>query len=349
MTLVAGLNIGGAPAFVGDLLSSWRLRTEIKIPTQRTSAVIKGAEGNFAKGLAQKISIVRPYLMLAYAGNLSTVHNIITELDGVLPKTMEEIAGQEDLFLSILDRTPNSVEMVAIYFNGHIIQPLCIHTCSFEIEDHRLYILGSGGEAFFNHIVNDPDAIPRINNPNGMTARAFMMRFAASAMMYQWVSGLGLNQSWGGGFEIAYVEEDGFKKVDNILIRAWGLDEKQNVGNIGISFLQHYEGADLHLTEFTDEAVTTIIPSFIPSRAKIPTQQKIRPQWTIDLIHYRPTNAFTCAVQFDGPSSKNHAEFEFEDGNLAGWKMDKSRLDALIERTSSLLKNSKPFTVEPLR
>src|ERR1700681_2042841 len=109
MTLVAGLSIGGNPAFVGDLLTSWRLPSEVTIPTQPSSGVFEGVEGHFASGLAQKLTIVRPYLMLACAGSFSAVRRIIRELDAALPLTVEEVYGREDIFLEILDSTPEGV------------------------------------------------------------------------------------------------------------------------------------------------------------------------------------------------------------------------------------------------
>jgi hypothetical protein len=138
MTLVAGLSIGGAPAFVADLLTSWRLRDVVTIPTQPAPGIFDAADGYSAKGLAQKIIIVRPYLMVVYAGNLSIAENIIAELDLRLPRQVAEVAGNEDLILSILDGTPDTLEIVALYFNNESIYPFCAHTRGFEIDGRRI-------------------------------------------------------------------------------------------------------------------------------------------------------------------------------------------------------------------
>ena len=322
MTLVAGLSIGGNPAFVGDLLTSWRLPSDVTIPTQPSSGVFEGAEGHFASGLAQKLTIVRPYLMLAYAGSLSAVRKLIRELDAALPLTSEEVFGREDMFLEILDSTPEGVEMVAVYFNGEMIYPFCVRTRGFEIDGRRLYILGSGREAFFDYAVNMPGAIPDDDGTSrGLMARAVMMRFAANAMMSQWRAGFGLNGSWGGGFEVAYTADDGFKKVDNILVRAWSLGQNGEIGNIGTSFLHHYEGNDLHLTAFSADAFTFVVPSLVPSATSVARRQhKVVPEWTVDLIQYE--GRFISAVQMDRRGSLSHSEFDFEEETLVSWRID---------------------------
>ena len=349
MTLVAGLSIGGAPAFVADLLTSWRLQGEVEIPSQRSPGVFEGADGYFASGLAQKITIVRPYLMLAYAGRLSVARKIIEELDAILPMTAEEVTGSAHLFMAILDRTPDTLEMIALYFDGDNIHPLCLHTRGYEIDGRRLYILGSGRDVFFDYAVNMFGAIPNDDTPHGLVARAVMMRFASNAMMSQWAAGYGLNKSWGGGFEVAFTDDNGFKKVDNILIRAWSLGPNDEIGNIGTSFLQHYEGGDLHLTAFAEEAVTTVIPSLVPSSIPGPRRNEVIPEWTIDLIYCERRKHFVTAVQLDAPGSLGHAKFDFEVGELVGWQMEKARLDAVIKKMADNIECGDAFTVGLLR
>ena len=190
-----------------------------------------------------------------------------------------------------------------------------------------------------------PGAIPNDETSDGLMARAVMMRFAANAMMSQWAAGYGLNESWGGGFEVAFTDESGFKKVDNILIRAWSIGPNDELGNIGTSFLQHYEGGDLHLTAFAEEAVTTVIPSFVPSSfPPLPKRREVIPEWTVDLIRCERHQSYVSAVQLEFPGSAGHAKFEFDNGALVGWQMDKSRLDAVIRKMNATLESGYGFT-----
>jgi hypothetical protein len=141
MTLVAGLSFGGTPAFVGDLLTSWRLPTEIELPTRQERELLPGLDGHFAGGLTQKLLIVRPYLLIAWAGDVSVIHDLTCELDEILPVALDEFYGHEDQLFVRLDRLPSTVEVVASMIHGENIWPLCVHTRGFEIDEKRIYLL----------------------------------------------------------------------------------------------------------------------------------------------------------------------------------------------------------------
>jgi hypothetical protein len=354
MTLVAGLSIGGLPAFVGDLLTSWGIPEPVSIPTRPKSGIFPGAEKHFVSGLAQKITIVRPYLMLAYAGTISPVKKIISELDAVLPSTFEEVLGEEDQFFAILDRTPDTVEMVALYLTDQAIRPYCMHTRGFEVDGRRLYLLGSGREAFLDYALNTPDLIPGVDEPSGLLARTIALRFGAYAMMSQWATGEGLSASWGGGFEVAFAEEAGFKKADNVLVRTWAISPDGQLASNGVNFLHHYEGPDLFLTRFSQfddggiEPSTTLIPSLLRPCARIPDRLEISAEWTVDILFSSPANCMGIAVQHDKPGSAGHAKFSFRNGELAGWNISKARVDALFEQLTASVEKKTPFIVRAL-
>jgi hypothetical protein len=75
MTLVAGLSVGGLPAFIGDLLVSWHIPSAVDLPTQLEKVVRPGLGTDYAASLTQKLIIVRPYLMLAWAGERADVED----------------------------------------------------------------------------------------------------------------------------------------------------------------------------------------------------------------------------------------------------------------------------------
>ena len=333
MTLVAGISIGGAPAFVGDLLTSWGLPKKLELPTRPDLEIHEGVDGNFAAGLAQKIVIVRPYLMIAWAGSLDVIHKLVNQLDKVLPRLVKDFPGHEDDLFAPLDSLPNTVEVVALFFDGSAIHPFCVHTRGFELEKQRIYLLGSGRESFFKFAQETTEVLPDIETPDGLAARAIMMRFAANAMMSQYASKMGLSESWGGGFEVAYTTAKGFKKVDNILVRCWSLNPDGELGNIGVSFLIHYRGTSLKLTSFGERVRTTTVRSLIDRFRETPLRKEIIPEWTVDLFYRASDSTFFSAVQLEKRWSKGHAVFSFDGDELVGWKMDRVRLDRIIEMT----------------
>jgi hypothetical protein len=332
VTLVAGLSIGGMPAFVGDLLTSRRLPTRLILSTRPDEASYAGADGHFASGLAQKLVIIRPYLMIAWAGSLSVVQGLVGHLDQALPAFVEEFPANEDVLLSALDVLPESVEVVALLIYEDSIHPICVHTRGFEVDNRRIYLLGSGRQAFLDFVLPATEVMPNIGNHDGVAARAVMMNFVANAIMSQYVSEYGLSDSWGGGFEVAYAAKEGFAKVDNILVRCWSLNPDNELGNVGFSFLMHYEDNALHLTSFGSREQTTVIKSWVNSSLVVPLRRTAIPEWTIDLFYRVEDGKQFCAVQNEFPWSKQHAAFHFKEGNLVGWEMDKSRVDKIIKR-----------------
>lgn len=332
MTLVAGLSMGGRPAFVGDLLTSWRMPASVTLPTRPEYAVHADANGFFASGLAQKLVIVRPYLMIAWAGSVDVARNLIRYLDEKLPRDREQFPGNEDALLSALDSLPNTVEVVTLLIYEDSIHPLCVHTRGFEVDNRRIYLLGTGGEAFFNYVLSATDVMPSPDNEEGFAARAVMVNFVGNAIMAQYSSKYGLSNSWGGGFKVGYAADDGFTKVENILVRCWSLNLDGGLGHIGTSFLVHYQGDALHLTSFGEHERTTIVQSWLDRPLVIPPKKTIAAEWSIDLFFREMDGARFCVVQKEFPWSKQTSEFHFRQGRLVAWTMDKSRVDKIIER-----------------
>jgi len=348
MTLVAGISLGGWPAFVGDLLLSWRSPSEAILPTQPQPGVFPGAAGEYAHGLAQKLVIVRPYLLLAWAGALRSALLLIEALDTILPLTAEELRGREQIMLSLLDDSPGDIEFVVLYAKGTTIYPFCARTRGVEIEGQRLYILGSGGPEFFKYAQGNLNEIPKVDNRDGVMAQSVAPRFAATAMLFQWTMGYGLSGSFGGGFEVAHPTPQGFRKIDNLLVRGLTLGPNGEIGGVGPRFLQHYEGADLHLTSFAEDGTTFVVQSPLPSATRGAWKTEVIPEWTVDIIYDGAIQNFAIAVQRDPSGSASHSLFEFEDGVLVGWRMDQERVRAIIRGWRDARERGTAFVSRPL-
>jgi hypothetical protein len=112
------MSVGGSPAFVGDLLVSWGMPTKVVLPTRPQKEIHKGVDGSFAAGLAQKLVIVRPYLMITWAGSVSVITQLVNHLDSILPASCDEFKKDTDQLLGVLDVLPNTVEVIAVVFDG---------------------------------------------------------------------------------------------------------------------------------------------------------------------------------------------------------------------------------------
>ena len=321
MTLVAGVSIGGLPAFIGDLLLSWRLPSTIDLPTQKKATKHPGAGQDHAAGLAQKLLIVRPYLLLAWAGEYAEAVRIVRELDRILPGSVSELHDLHPMF-STLDTCRSGTEMVALLIDGKSIRPFGVRTRGFELDGKRVYLLGSGAPEFFEYLQTNPELLPDQKKEGSLVAQAVMLRFAARSFALQWVIGQGLSNSWGGGFEVAFPDERGFRKVENLLCRAWMIDERGMYHNSGRSFFTRYYGKDLYLSCFNPDEKTYVIPSPLKSSVEVPPMEVVHPEWTLDMFFMKTNGSFVEFARFQPPTRPVIDQVQLKNGRLVGWRMD---------------------------
>ena len=332
MTLVAGLSVGGLPAFIGDLLLSWRLKTEIDLPTVWHPGIYPGQDGDHASGLAQKLVIVRAYMMVAWAGSYSEATRIIKALDQTLPPTLNQLTNPAPI-LDILDTCSEGTELVALLIWEKTIQPIGVRTQGFELDGKRIYLLGSGAPEFFSFLEMHPEAFPEADSADGLVARATMLRFAARALTMQLKLGTGLESSWGGGFEIVYPHQSiGFTKLDKLLFRAWMIDESGAYHNSGRSFFATYYGANLHLSWFNPDEHTYVVPSLVGPLIAPPEHEILHPEWTMDVFLMKEHGSFFEFARYHPPHRPTADAFEISHGNLVGWEMDKEYVEACAKQ-----------------
>ncbi|TIT06407.1 MAG: hypothetical protein E5W74_29570 [Mesorhizobium sp.] len=332
MTLVAGLSVGGLPAFVGDLLVSWRIPSAVDLPTQHDEGVYPGIGEDHAAGLAQKLLIVRPYLMLAWAGERREAERLIRDLDGALPLDACNLCNPT-VILEILNMCGPNTELVALLIAAEAIYPIGVRTRGFELGNKRIYLLGSGASDFFEYLQTHPEILPSQERADGLVARAIMLRFAARAMMLQLKIGTGLRDSWGGGFEVAYPDRSGFRKVDNLMFRAWMVDEKGSYHNSGRSFFLRYYGQDLHLSWFNPDEKTYVVRSPIGEEYEIPEYEEVHPEWTLDVFVMKKNGSFVEFARFQPPHRPPSDRVQLRNGSLVGWVLDQRHVDLCVNKS----------------
>jgi hypothetical protein len=340
MTLVAGLSIGGLPAFMGDLLLSWGMPSEVDLPTLRSPGVFPGTDRDYAAGLAQKLIIVRPYLLIAWAGLKREATRIIEELDKALPRTKQLEEHPEALF-EILNSCSEGTEIIALIIAGTSIFPFCVRTRGFEIDDKRVYLLGSGAGDFFSFLQECPELVPSQEQVDGLLARTTMLRFAARAMAFQ-VIGKGLENSWGGGFEVAYPTSNGFQKIDRLMFRAWKLYHDGTYEYSGHSFFSRYVGQDLLLSRFNPEEKTYVVKSPLSELSMPEGHEKIWPEWTFELF-ILSTGQLVEAARYHPPDRPVGDFVEYFDGVLVGWSWDKAHVDEVARQAAAFVAEGSAF------
>ncbi|MFS2109982.1 hypothetical protein ACCC88_09865, partial [Sphingomonas sp. Sphisp140] len=300
-------------------------------PTRPVSDLAPGLEDHFARGLAQKLVIVRPWFMVAWAGSSANAHRILQELDRMLPEKQEDFT-EGDAIWELFATSGEDDEMLALVIHDNSVHPICIRTRGFELDGKRIYLLGSGKGEFFEYLQSHPEILPGQERADGMLARAIALRFGARAMAIQWIAGAGLENSWGGGFEVAYPDENwGFRKCDRLLFRAWRIEADGQYYNSGRSFFARYHGRDLYLSCFNLEEKTYLVRSPVGEPIAPPAFERCSPAWTIDFFLHAPTGSFIEAARAASDTSPVSDFVELVDGQLSGWNLDRRYVDALVK------------------
>lgn len=336
MTLVAGFSLGGLPAFVGDLLLSSLLPTSVDLPTRPQPARLPGLDRHFAASLGQKLVILRPWFMIAWAGSHSNANRIIKGIDAILPRASDEPAKDVSVF-ELLNSCDEDSELIALIIRDDGVHPLLARTRGFELDGKRIYLMGSGKTHAFQYLEARPEVLPGQENSDGLLARAIALRFGARAMATQWLTGSGLQESWGGGFEFAFPDQDRvFRKVDKVLFRGWIINGGGSFANVGRSFFSRYYGQDLYLSCFNPEEKTFIVPSIIGEPAKIPEYEVCSPTWTIDTFFHLPTGCLFETARFTPRDEPTADLVELVNGQLGGWRMDRAYVAGLVEAANGI-------------
>lgn len=330
MTLVAGFSLGGMPAFVGDLLLSWRLPSKVDLPTRRDVEVVKAADGSYAKQLAQKLVILRPYFMLAWAGRQAEADRLFQALNAILPEKLEDFTNPLPAF-EILDTCADGTEMVLLIATEKSVHPYTIRTRSFELDDRRIYLLGSGAEAFFRYLNQYPAMVPGLEQNDGMVAQGAMLRFASQSFAWQLVGGVGFDKSWGGGFEVAYPTPQGLRKINNVLYRSWLLEDGE-LKSSGRAFFSRYYGEDLYLSCIEAEQKTYFVESPVGRGVDPPAEESLCPEWTLDSFMVAATGAVADIARYQPSYRPVKDKFHFRKGALVGWAMDKEHVEECAAR-----------------
>ncbi|MBB4493483.1 hypothetical protein GGE43_005327 [Agrobacterium tumefaciens] len=252
---------------------------------------------------------------------------------------MEE--NPEGLF-EILDSCSGGTEIVALVIAGTSIFPFCVRTRGFEIDDKRVYLLGSGAGDFFSFLQECPELVPSQEQADGLLARTTMLRFAARAMAFQ-VIGNGLENSWGGGFEVAYPTPNGFQKIDRLMFRAWKLYPDGTYEYSGHSFFLRYIGQDLLLSRFNPEEKTYVVKSPLGETSLPVGREKIWPEWTFELF-ILPTGQLVEAARFHPPHRPVNDFVEYSNGALIGWHWDQAHVNEVARQAASFAAEGERFT-----
>lgn len=257
-------------------------------------------------GLAQKIVKIAPNVFLAWSGILADVIPMVEFLRYEVRRGRIDLDNLKKMFGDFLELQHERLSrlQLALIFNEPdrwtIWQKDCVAA---EMPGFGSIItLGSGTGHMEEHLKAHPLPPPPEQKdykfPEDAHKVAYLLQYIVGAMAQQRVEGFGLDQAWGGGFEIL-LRKDGINldKVDRVLFHSqfWGESETGDVwtSQIGKRFFQFYQGDELVILS---QAKGEITQAHVVS----PPDKKINPEnGQPEINHTVPQLVCTHLVQHE--------------------------------------------------
>jgi hypothetical protein len=228
MTLVANFEIKGYPVFISDvLISSPDDTSAARVPTIGPIAkIFPEGSGYVPTDLRQKTAIIGSNVLVGWSGSALSARTYCTKLREVghlEPLTLEKILRLTDELtkqsiipeLSVLGlvRDPNSSK----------VEPFDIPPYqSVESDAHgTIRVIGSGSDWFGAFLGISTPEEPHGPEANPTSVSLAGQAIAGACLGLEVENGFSLLEYFGGGYEVATLWPDGFKKLSGITTLVW--------------------------------------------------------------------------------------------------------------------------------
>lgn len=229
MTIISAFNLGVCPVVIGDLLLSGheRLGEELEIPIGGSiHDTFPVGSGWSVVGLRQKIAIVAPNCIIAWAGSYIGAKIVIRELQSLFFSGTPSYGDLRDYFEGLRPDIAN----LGVHFVGWINDREGLRRFNYDASliERSPYLgefaaAGSGARAFAEIAKRLPLDI--ICDAKGLTAleRAVATSLMATGLMLQGelITQENLFNFFGGGYEIGALTDDCFSKIGDITYVFW--------------------------------------------------------------------------------------------------------------------------------
>jgi hypothetical protein len=225
MTVIAHINVHGTHSLIGDLLVSsvgTSPTSPVNLPASADiNARISLPENRFIVGLQQKVVVLNPSLAIAWSGNFGQAQALFADLEPLRSQNHVD----PEFVRTILDNIDQSqkddlslIGMVATNGRCSLIthrteQPTSIYPAQDVVS-------AGSGSSTFTEILRQHAPNSTALNPNASAtdiADGFDLNIVGSMQSEEFSTPMGIQNGWGGGFELARFAGSGISKIDNIL------------------------------------------------------------------------------------------------------------------------------------
>ena len=274
MTLIARSNFKGVSFYLGDLLLSSEVKSgdAIDIPAANDiNKLLPESSSRHVSGMVQKLNVLSDRLIVAWAGSYIQALSMIRELSE-LDRSVTNLrrANIKKLIMSVPENDRDELSLIgSVCVSNHkqegdlYIEHFSYQTTKCTRPGEVIHVAGSGAK-------NIIDLIPRIVDgrppPSSLDEGLYeWVKQTALGVLGQLVGqemllGQNILDWWGGAFEIATIEDQTFKKVENTLFTFWRLlpDESGKFMDLRLipKFLKYDYFSDVLIIQILDCEIT---------------------------------------------------------------------------------------------
>lgn len=226
MTLIAGYAINSCPVLLGDVLISnpKGKGASISTPTWHTTDDAQ-REPLQIVSLVQKVNIVHDHACFAWAGSYLQARMFATALRAHLETNDLDDAKMLEFFKSFDKSDCDDFDCIIYTIDKGILKRYHRNAGEYELDGVRVMTGGTGQ----GHFINSVEYFFKPADENDIRAETIIapgLSYIASAFAEQILTGNGLQDGWGGAFELAYYADGKFQKIDDVLYIFWMAEEK---------------------------------------------------------------------------------------------------------------------------
>lgn len=221
MTLIAGYIINSCPVLLGDVLVSNPIGKgkSISTPTWNKVEEVQQEPLQIVR-VVQKVNVVHDHACFAWAGSYIQARVFATALREHLETNDLDETKMREFFKSFEKSDYDDLICIIYTLDKGILKRYHLNAAEYPLDGVMAQTGGTGQGHFIKsveHFFKQADE----NDTRAETVLAPGLSYIAAAFGEQIFTGDGMEEGWGGAFELAYFAGGKFQKLDDVLYVFW--------------------------------------------------------------------------------------------------------------------------------
>lgn len=300
MTLIASFLINNVPVLIGDLLISHERggqAVDVSIPSWHEANQFIQDEGPVRIiNLYQKLNLISDNVCIAWSGSLIQAKTLIKHLRSEIQSRDINYIEYSRMLAEYSKEDTSDLTIISHFVENGILKRDHLGAPPFPYDGLEVQVAGSGASYFLEAI--QYTITPEPSDANSLDLNHVVgpaLTFVATAFGNQILTGDGVAEGWGGGFEIAFLMNGKFKKLSNVMFLYWYaqemIDGAINISEVPMFVKTEYLGHNLSVfvcdgrDKISIPRHYLISPVFDSSAPSTPSHPSLDFDWLVNYVH----------------------------------------------------------------